>query len=647
MAIVSLTNIEKTFGRRTLFDQLSFSIDRGERVGLIGDNGSGKTSLFNVITGTLPIDAGIVGLAANARLGHLAQDPVFDPANTVIDEAELAFSTLHELSHRQRDLEHEMAHVTGDELDKVLRKYQDVQHEFELAGGYAWRHRVEAMLAGVGLAPETWEQNVTTLSGGQRSRLALAKLLIDERDLLMLDEPTNHLDLNAIAWLEDYLANFSGAVLIVSHDRYLLDRLATRIVWLTQAKLKSYPGNYSSFVEQRKLQELSQQRAYTQQQEDIAKQAEFIRRFGAGQRAREAKGREKRLDRLLASDELIQSVQTSSHIRLPLKTDKRSGDRVLRVKELAKAYGERTLWSDVSLEVSRGERIGIIGPNASGKTTLLEVLLGKREADAGEITWGASLAIGYYDQRLDEFDPNHTVTEEVRGGRDCSDADLRAVLALMLFRNDDVDKPISALSGGERARVAIAQILIDKPNVLVMDEPTNHLDINSCEALEGALNNFPGTILTVSHDRYFLDKVASRLLILEKSGVQSFEGNFTAWSRHTAARAAEAAAAAKAPKQRNSSHQRSQQPSKLQPDKSQPDKKKSPDHWSRPFGRLTVQELEKEIAKVEGEITRCQASMGETKNSRDEQASRRLLAENAALAKKLKELEAEYFTRGQ
>jgi ATP-binding cassette subfamily F protein 3 len=631
MAIVTLNNIEKTFGRRVVFDQLGFSIDRGERVGLIGDNGSGKTTLFRVITGQVPVDAGSVAVADGARLGHLAQDHVFGPDNTVMDEAELAFARLHELAHRLRELERDMAHRAGDELQKTLKKYQETQHELELAGGYAWQHRVEAMLAGVGLGPATWEQKVTTLSGGQRSRLALAKLLIEPCDLLLLDEPTNHLDLGAIAWLEEYLASFPGAVLIVSHDRYLLDRLATRIVWLTQAQLKSYPGNYSAFVEQRKLHELSQQRAYEQQQADIAKQAEFIRRFGAGQRAREAKGREKRLNRLLASEELIQRVEASDKIRLPMKIDRRAGDRVLRVKGLSKSYSDRALWSDVSLEIQRGERIGIIGPNASGKTTLLEVLLGRRDADAGETRWGASLDIGYYDQRLGEFNPDHTVAEEVRDGRAVQDGDLRAVLALMLFRGEDIDKPIRLLSGGERARVAIAQILIDRPNVLVMDEPTNHLDINSCEALEGALHDFPGTIICVSHDRYFLDKVARRLLVLEPPNVVSFDGNYTAWSKRQLAKAAPS------PAPRPAQHQRKPQARKV----------KSDNPWSRPLGRLSVEDLEKQITQTEAELARCRERFGDSDVARDPGRSRRLTDEHDALAKKLRELEAEYFTRGQ
>jgi ATP-binding cassette subfamily F protein 3 len=669
MALASLQDIEKNFGRRVMFDKLGFSIDRGERIGLIGDNGSGKTTLFRVLTGQLAVDAGTVGIAEGAKIGHLEQDPVFDVANTVMDEAELAFATLHDLSHRLRELEHEMAHLAGDELEKILHRYQKTQEDFELAGGYAWRHKLEAMLEGVGLPPETWEQNVGTLSGGQRSRLALAKLLTGQCDLLLLDEPTNHLDLTAIAWLEEYLANFPGAVLLVSHDRYLLDRLATRIVWLTGAKLKSYPGNYSAYVEQRKLQELSQQRAYEEQQADIAKQAEFIRRFGAGQRSKEAKGRDKRLQRLLASDELIQSVETASKIRVSMNSDLRAGDRVLRVKELSKRYGDKALWTDVKLDVTRGERIGIIGPNGSGKTTLLEVLLGKRELDGGEVRWGASLKIGYYDQRLGEFNPDHTVSDEVRSGRDVNDAEVRAVLALMLFRNEDVDKPIRMLSGGERARVAIAQLLIDRPNVLVMDEPTNHLDINSCEALERALNDFDGTVICVSHDRYFLDKVAERLLVLEPPEIVSFDGNYTAWARDGAKKKAEVAAAAKeaeaqaarearAARKSESGKKKSEKPggdragnqggdrgSAQTGDRQGSQARNSQNPYSRPFGRLGVEELEKQIAATEKEIGRCQESMSNPKLARDPQRLRQISQEHDSLTKKLRELEKEYFAR--
>ncbi len=492
MSLASLQNIEKTFGKRVLFDGLHFNIERGERIGMIGANGEGKTTLFKLFTEQVIADAGVVAIAKGIKVGHLTQDPVFNPSLNVLDEAELAFAELHQLSHSLRELEHEMAPLSGEALQKKLNRYQTVQHEFDLAGGYAWRHRLEATLLGVGLTRETWEQQVETLSGGQRSRLALAKLLISGADLLLLDEPTNHLDLAAIEWLEKYLLEFSGAVVLISHDRYLLDRLATRIVWLTQRRLKSYPGNYSAFVQQRDLQELTQQRAFEQQQESIEKQKEFIRRFGAGQRSKEAKGREKRLNRLLKSDQIIGEVQAARKIKVSLNTDRRAGDQVLQVRDLSKSFGARELWKEIRFDVKRGERIGIIGPNGSGKTTLLETLLGNSDADAGDIKWGANLNIGYYDQRLDDFDPESTVIEEAAADQPgIKEQEVRDVLATMLFRGEDVYKSIGLLSGGERARVRLAQLLLEKPNVLVLDEPTNHLDIASREALEERWRIFP------------------------------------------------------------------------------------------------------------------------------------------------------------
>jgi ATP-binding cassette subfamily F protein 3 len=531
MAIATLSKVEKHFGKQVLFENLDLSIYEGERVGFIGANGAGKSTLFKMLTGQVQPDAGLVAVGRGTKVGYLVQNPEFDLENTVIDEAELGMGKLHDLAHSMRELEHKMAEVQGDELEKVLERYTHVQHEFDVAGGYAWQHKMEATLLGVGLGRETWEQKVAVLSGGQRSRLALTKLLLAEPELLLLDEPTNHLDLAAIEWLETYLADFKGAVVVISHDRYLLDRLTTRIVWLNRAQIDSYTGNYSAYVEQRTLNEQTQQRAYELQQKDIAKQEEFVRRFKAGQRSKEAKGREKRLERLKESEDLVQSVGTQQRINLSLKTNLRAGDRVLQIRELSKSYDGRTLWDDVTLEISRGERIGIIGPNGSGKTTMLKVLMGTEKPDAGVFKWGASLNIGYYDQRLDMLKPKHTLMDAIQEGRHISDKAAREVLALMLFRNDDLPKTIDLLSGGEKARVRIAQLLVDRPNVLVLDEPTNHLDIQSREALESALGEFDGTILCVSHDRYFLDHAVERLWVITPTGaVADFDGDYTAWS---------------------------------------------------------------------------------------------------------------------
>jgi ATP-binding cassette, subfamily F, member 3 len=643
VSIATLSNIEKTFGERVIFDRLSLNVERGERIGFIGANGSGKTTLFKVLVGDVVPDAGSVSISKGVKVGYLTQDPTFDPANAVIDEAELAFAELHDLAHRLREIEHEMAHLAGGELERALRQYQTVQHDFELAGGYAWRHRLEATLLGVGLGREVWEQNVATLSGGQRSRLALAKLLISAPDLLLLDEPTNHLDLAAIEWLEKYLLSFDGAVVVISHDRYLLDRLATRIVWLTQARLKSYPGNYSAFLEQRELQELTQQRAYAAQQADIDKQKEFIRRFGAGQRAREAKGREKRLNRLLTSDRMIEAVGTQKRISLGIGTDQRAGDQVLQVRDLGKSFGDKPVWAGLRFDVTRGERIGIIGPNGSGKTTLLRVLLGEEDADGGSIRWGANLNIGYYDQRLgiDEFHPDNTIMDEVLGDRSVKEQQLRDTLATLLFRGDDIYKRIALLSGGERARVRLAQLLLDRPNVLVLDEPTNHLDIASSEALEGALRGFEGTILCVSHDRYFLDRTVGRLLVLRPPGMDDFAGSYSAWAAKTAgderrrAEQKEAAAAAARPKAKPATTAASRE--------STSGKKDNP--YARPFGRLSLEELERQITDTEVALAECQESFGDAEVFKDAAGGQRLQQEYKALSDKLQALEAEYFAR--
>jgi ATP-binding cassette subfamily F protein 3 len=644
MPIATLTNLEKTFGQRVLFDKLNLNVYRGERIGLIGDNGAGKTTLFKALLGEMIPDAGTASVNKSIKVGHLRQDPVFDPANTVIDEAELAFAELHGLSHRLRELEHEMAHLSGEALDKVLERYQKLQHDFEIAGGYAWRHKLEATLQGIGLEKEIWEQNVATLSGGQRSRLALAKLLIAEPDLLLLDEPTNHLDLAAIDWLERYLLDYSGAVLLISHDRFLLDRLSTRIAWLTGRRIKSYKGNYTAFVQQRELEELTQQRQFEQQQADIEKQQEFIRRFQAGQRSKEARGRATRLERFMKSEEMVSAVSKQHKIHLSLSTDQRAGDRVLEVRELSKAYDARQLWKDVKFEIKRGERVGVIGPNGAGKTTLLEVLLGRRDADGGNLRWGANLNIGYYDQRLgmEEFEPENTVMEEVMADRQASLQDLRDVLALMLFRGEDANKKIGMLSGGERARVRLAQLLLDKPNVLVLDEPTNHLDIASREALEGALAGFEGTIFCVSHDRYFLDKVAKRLLVLKPPGVVDFEGNYTAWQAKLRAEAEEAAA--KAERVRAAESAKPQTNSKSAAAKAGDGKRKD-NPYLRPFGRLSVEELEQQITDTEIAIAECQEQFADPEVFKDPAGAQKLQKEMGELSKKLEQLEAEYYAR--
>jgi ATP-binding cassette subfamily F protein 3 len=646
MPVAALNNIEKILGPRTLFEKLSFNIERGERVGLIGDNGAGKTTLFKMLTGEMTPDSGEVLVPRGTKIGVLAQDPVFTPGHSLIDEAELAFEELHNLAHELRDLEHEMGVAQGDDLDRVLKKYDEVTHAFEDAGGYAWRSKLEQSLDGVGLARHDWEKPVEALSGGQRSRLALAKLLVAEPDLLLLDEPTNHLDLAAVEWLEEYLLKFNGSVLVISHDRYLLDRLATRIVWLTRQQLSSYPGNFSAFQVQREHEEASQARARELQQADIAKQAEYIRRFQAGQRARQAAGRKKRLDRLLSSDQVVQEVTSTRGMHLKLSTDQRAGDQLLRVTSLTKQFEGRTIWKDLEFNIKRGERIGIIGPNGSGKTTLLRTLVGQIDADDGDIRWGSNLQIGYYDQRLDDFDPELSIYDEVLSSVDgYNDQQLRTALGTMNFRDEDAEKQMKLLSGGERARVQLVKLLLERPNVLLLDEPTNHLDIRSCESLERSLSNFEGTILCVSHDRYFLEKVANRLLILDPPGVIDFAGTWHDWAKKLAEKKANANASAKSQSKPAAKPAAKKVEPTPAPKPQQQAKKDNP--YKRPFGTMSVSELEKQIAATEVELRKANEALADPATFRNADKSRKAQAEVERLTTKLEQLEAEYLSRGE
>ncbi|MBC7782333.1 MAG: ABC-F family ATP-binding cassette domain-containing protein [Burkholderiales bacterium] len=653
MPLIQLNNIEKILGDRLIFDKLVLSIEKGERVGLIGNNGEGKTTLFRTIVGEITPDVGEVGIPRGTKVGYLKQDATFDAGNTLIDEAELAFSEMHDMSHKLREIEHGMADAQGEALDKLLARYEKLQHQFDESGGYAWSHRLEATLLGVGLGRDVWETNVEKLSGGQRSRLALAKLLIAEPDLLLLDEPTNHLDLEAIEWLEEYLLAFNGAMLLISHDRYLLDRLTTRIVWLTQRRLKSYPGNFSAFLEQKALEELSQKRAYELQQKDIAKQQEFIRRFSAGQRAREAQGRAKKLNRLLKSDAVIDSVQSRKSMHVRFSNDARAGDQLLRVKELTKSFDDRVIWKDIAFNVKPGERIGIIGPNGSGKTTLLKILIGELDADDGEIRWGTNLNIGYYDQRLDEFDPDNTILEEVHDGI-IPERKARDMLGSLLFSGDDVDKRMGDLSGGERARVALAELMLENPNVILLDEPTNHLDLQSADALERTLSNYDGTLLIVSHDRYFLQKIATRMLIIDPPSMIDFEGTFKEWHDKLAEDRKKPDQKKPDQKKNGSKNEPKKQaamsspapvhknPVQVKPNQKKDGQKKD-NPYARPFGRFSVGEIEAQIAATEKEIASAQESLAQS--FRDAGKSKKLQQVLDQQTDKLKQLEQEYFLR--
>lgn len=519
-----LEDVHKSYGAHDVLRGATFQINPGERVGLVGRNGAGKTTIFRMVTKAEEPDAGQVALLRGLRIGLLQQQPSFSGTLTVREEALAVFTALRAVEDEIERLEHLMAEATGEALDQVMHDYSDLRHRYELEGGFTYQARAEAVLGGLGFKDQEMRRPADQLSGGQKARLALAKLLLSEPDVLLLDEPTNHLDVNAVEWLEDFLGEYKSAFVIISHDRFLLDRTATKIVEIEDGRASVYTGNYTAYVRQREEKRLAQAREYERQQEMIARTEEFIRRNIAGQKTKQAKSRRNMLERL----ERVEAVREGQAGNFRLQTVARTGDNVLAVGELSVGYGATALASDISFLLRRGERLGVIGPNGSGKTTFLKTLNGDLEPLAGGLTWGANVHLAYFDQELSNLNYSATVIEEMAATAPRATAgELRGYLARFLFTGDDIYKPVAALSGGERSRLALAKIIHSRANVLMLDEPTNHLDIPSREALEDALAEYTGTIITISHDRYFLDKIATEILHFENGAATYHYGSYS------------------------------------------------------------------------------------------------------------------------
>ncbi|MEP6741787.1 MAG: ABC-F family ATP-binding cassette domain-containing protein [bacterium] len=521
-----LSEVRKSYGTQDVLRGTTLQINPGEHVGLVGRNGSGKTTIFRLISGEETADAGDVVRARGVRLGLLAQHVNFEPGATVHESALAAFGHLQQIEHEMHVLEHRMAEAPED-LDRVLERYSDLQHQFEREGGFEYGAKAEAILQGLGFDRTTWQMETEKLSGGQQNRLGLARLLLAEPDVLLLDEPTNHLDVDAVEWLEEFLQSYPAGFVIVSHDRYFLDRSCRRIIELENGKASSYTGNYSDYLVEREERRAAQQRAYDNQQQLIAKTEEFIRRNLAGQKTKQAKSRRTMLAKLERID-AVKGDKSSGDFRL--KAIERAGNHVLTVEDAAVGYGDNVLAKDISFILRRGECLGIIGPNGSGKTTFLKTILKKIPSLAGEIRWGSKVQIGYYAQQLDDLDNRNEIIMELRrvAPSSATAGELRTFLAKFLFTGDDVYKHVRDLSGGEKGRLALAKLIYSRVNVLVLDEPTNHLDIPSREALEEALDAYEGTILTISHDRYFLDRVATQILALHGEGAaEQYNGDYT------------------------------------------------------------------------------------------------------------------------
>lgn len=521
-----LADITKAYGAQEVLRGVSFQFNPGEHVGLVGRNGAGKTTIFRLITGQEAPDNGELEKMKGLRIGVLAQHVDFSGAETVLDAALSVFSELRSLEEKMREWEHAMTEVQGAALEQVMHDYSEAQQAYEQQGGFNYHARAEAVLLGLGFGKDEFSKRSENLSGGEKNRLGLARLLLLEPDILLLDEPTNHLDVEAVEWLEDFLSNYKSAYLIISHDRFFLDHTVTRMLDLENGRIESYKGNYSDYQVQKEERREQQQRAYEQQQELIAKTEDFIRRNLAGQKTKQAKSRRNMLERM----ERLSSVTNLETANFKLKPTARTGDQVLLLDELAIGYNrEKPLARKLELLLKRGERLGIIGGNGTGKTTLLRTLLGELQPLGGEMRWGTGVQLGYYDQRLHTVDDRNTVLEELRSIASAAtpDGELRGFLGRFLFTGDDVFKSVAALSGGEKGRLALAKLIYSRVNVLILDEPTNHLDIASCETLEDALNDYDGTIITVSHDRYFLDRIATQILAFTDHGVEYFDGGYS------------------------------------------------------------------------------------------------------------------------
>ena len=525
--ILSCRNISKSFGSDTILENVSFHIEEHEKAAVVGINGAGKSTLLKIIIGELPADSGEVVVSKGKTIGYLAQHQDLESSRTIYEEVLEIKRPIIQTEERIRQLETQMKDAEGDALESMLSEYSRLNHQFELANGYAYKSEVTGVLKGLGFTEEEFTKPVNTLSGGQKTRVSLGRLLLSNPDIILLDEPTNHLDMESIAWLENYLINYSGSVIIVAHDRYFLNRVVKKIIELDRGHSQVYLGNYDEYSQKRAMIRQAQMKAYLNQQQEIRHQQEVIAKLKSFNREKSIKRAESR-EKMLAKVEVLEKpTEVNDAMSITLEPRTESGNDVLTIRNLGKAFGSLNLFQHVDIDIRRGERIAVIGNNGAGKSTLLKIIMGMLPADAGEIRPGARVHVGYYDQEQQVLHPEKTIFEEIQDAYpDMDNTRVRSVLAAFLFTGDDVFKKISDLSGGERGRVSLAKLMLSEANFLILDEPTNHLDITSKEILEDALNHYTGTVLYVSHDRYFINKTATRILELTGQTFINYIGNY-------------------------------------------------------------------------------------------------------------------------
>ena len=624
--------ITKSYGTDIILKKINFNLEEHEKAAVVGVNGAGKTTLFKIITDNLSYDDGQLYIPKNTTIGYLEQNVDIRSEKTIYEEMLSVFESIFELEEKLHSMERKMSSLSDSEYSSFMEQYARFQHEFEESDGYSCKSRINGVLKGLGFTEDEYSQQVCTLSGGQKTRVFLGKLLLMKPDILLLDEPTNHLDIDSIQWLEDFLKSYSGACLIISHDRYFLDRTVSKIIDIENGKSSVYNGNYSFFIKQKDAVRAAQLKQYANQQREIRHQEEVIktlRQFNREKSIKRAESREKALERM-EKIERPENLPEKMHLRLTPQIQ--SGNDVLSVEDLSMSFGNNKLFSNVSFEIKRGEKVAIIGPNGIGKSTLFKIILNELKPDFGKVVLGVNVNPGYYDQEHHELDDKNTIFDEIHNAYpNMTNGEIRNVLASFVFTEDDVFKTIGTLSGGEKGRVSLAKIMLSKSNFLILDEPTNHLDMYSKEILEDAINNYDGTVLYISHDRYFIDKTAERTLELSRDGITQYLGNYSYCMEKKAekARIEELSKEnSKTPIQSASVHSDSKTDWLAQKEEQAKARKKAND----------IKKVEDEIEKTEKLIKSLEEKLFDPEISADSGKVKELYEEKVSLEEKLEEL---------